>query len=971
MNRTFPGRRRMLALLCSTAAAVGIGGLSASPALAAGPLPLSPTGTSVTIVNTHQPVGSDAEAGTAYWFRTTDASASFNERLQLVSGPATGTVSIAEYSSSTTVPLAADFGVASPLPSPTGASQVSDLLTTQNDYVALTADVPGDYVVRLYSDVVADGEYDSSQDAAAPTVTFHVKDVLQNTGATSDDWKPGITSPVTITKGSDLVSTIDFSGATLTDARGMTSGTGNLGTAILNATTVTLTDALGGTSNPATTLSGGTVTAKSATTVGSPPGTWSTTMTVNGGGTLASSSTTVIDNGVASLTSTAPAVTGTVAFDSGTGAVTVKDGVASVVYKAHVTLAAPGDSSDKEVDFTLTPSSPTSPVLTADGTLISTDSVTGAKDYRKRTNDSGDAFLRVTSSVTTAATTYQVDVASNGYSAAPPLVATYRAPAPASIKITSTPAQLTPVVGNSATISGQLLDQFGAMIAPPPSMSQQVSLFADANASASPCPSPGPGTPLQSVSVTSGAFGFSYTPATTPTAGQCSGFDIGYDATSNGSFADAEDVVTTGTHRVNFASAAVPAAITLTGLGGVSTFPVASTSTFPVQTLTGMATQTLTATVKDGSGTALPYASYTLTATPGIYFVDPSTGLYYATYSGVTDAAGVVNIEVALTKSGDGQRVVVNAGSVTVDTGAFTVDDPASSELYIASADDGMGEPGQFVSVTGKAVDAFGNNVPGAGISIATAADFFGNFLTTPPTVTDAGGKYSVTYVSGSDEHGTWHYTLTGTTALAQSDADNYTTLTGVALPAIQTTDTAAVEIGTPPLTLLGPGRLYGQGWLRLQGMTSPGASVDVYAKPWGVTGYRLIDTVTAHPDGIWTTRTAIDRTTMFLAKTSTRTSNTFTTTVFSLARLGASNAGMRHGYVRLGVGGNPMHVGTAHFVARVRGHWTMLATLRTSSRGTATWVWHTRPGRYQVVAQFTADGTVIGASPMGLVVVR
>src|SRR5205823_3557581 len=140
------------------------------------------------------------------------------------------------------------------------------------------------------------------------------------------------------------------------------------------------------------------------------------------------------------------------------------------------------------------------------------------------------------SSVTTLNTSYTVSVTTNGVAAANSTV-TYAKSAAGALQVTNTASELSPAVGSSVTLKGQLLDQFLAPYSPAGAEPLQVQLFVGAAGGATYTATDISGASTsgatQTVTLSSGTFSYSYTPTTAANAGQTTLFAVGYDTNGN------------------------------------------------------------------------------------------------------------------------------------------------------------------------------------------------------------------------------------------------------------------------------------------------------------------------------------------------------------------------------------------------------------------------------------------------------
>jgi len=895
MNLTNPRTRRS-ALAFTVTAAVAVGGVSVGASSAsAATLTLSPSTSNVTIVNT-DPALNNASAALTYQFRTTDATTP--ARIQLVSGPTGGTLKYAAHATLANVSLAATY--TGSLASPTNSTQVSASLSAANLYVGVGATVPGQYVVRLYSDVIADGEYDPTQDNATGTLTVNVKDATGATATAADDVSLPMTTTSSLVKGGVLTTTVSLASLTTSDVRGTSSGIGVLGSAVAGALEVSLFNPTPAriTANETETYSGTTLTSTYTTLVGSPTGTWTSYLVFDddvdtdfgtySGGTdnasgftlLNSNTTTVSDNGVTGVTGLSVTdVQGTVKQVNAT-TVAVKNGTRSVDWVATVT-DADTDKSGNVVYFTIGGTD------AADVTTNKTTFDAAARIFSSTTDADGKARITITDNAATPAG-YTVTAASNGYTIAA-RTATYAAAAATSVEITNSGSSLYPTVGQSVTLTGRVLDQFGAVYQPTNAQPQQVEVQIPT------------GNPVGFATVTNGTFSFVYTPASTPTAGTSTTFTFDYQGATDAGV-------------IRWATTAAAASITVSTPTDGATPTLADFNTLPSTTVSG--------TVKDNANAGLAYKTVTLTGGNGVYFSETSNGADLTTSLPVTtDGSGNFTAYAFFTRAGS-NTVTVTAGTASKQVSVHVADASGNDAPYRVTVDDTEGTSGDTLVVTGKVTDIFGNPVTGAQVNLSTGTSVIGALTSTTP-VTNSAGIWSTTFITGSNQQGdvTLTATLHGQTQNRTADDAVYGD-TGLDLNSgdYQSTGTIKVkseEVEAPTtVTLTGPSSRVGRGTVTLSGTTKAGSVVDIYLKPTeGALG--LVDTVTADSEGAFTANVTISRTTTFVAKVGAVTSSAKTVTVVSTVRF-ASFKVLGNGRVRLTADGGPNGGGTIIFYRKI-----------------------------------------------------
>lgn len=931
MNITSRGARRTLAATCSIAVVTAGAALTAAPAFAVVPLTLSPSVTEASILNLDPTQGAaaveNANAAASFVLRTTDASASHAQRLQVVSGPTGGTLLAAELSAITANPNGEDFDAAADgansadyvardaIVVPTTSTEQSAALTTPNDYVALLSTTPGDYVLRLYSDVVADGNYSAADDIAAPTFTLHVKDAAGTNATASLNWVPSVTAPASTSLGQTVVATIGTGGLSTSDARGVSSGVGRLGSAIAAKMTVDFDQvANGGFGNGAATAPDFDGTAFSST---SPATTWngggsaptSVTTTVAGMAAASVKTTTVESNGITAVALDSVDVTGS-ALEAA-AAVAVKSGVATVTYKATATVTAP--KAGKSVYFTLDPAV-NSVNLTADGTLVS--SVSGTKVYTALTDADGVATLIVTSGTTTAGTIYTVDAASNNH-AATQLTTTYADAAATSIDNTNSASSLLATPGTSVTLTGRLLDQFGGAYTPTGSAPVQVAVRIPAG-----------GSTVGNAAFSGNSFSYTYTPASTPTAGTSTTWDFFYNGTINGTDS-----------AVNWTSSEAVSSLTLTS-------PVAAASVTQQKALATPATGTaVSGLALNASNAGLPYKAVTLTGSEGVYF---STSQTPAAGSGddlvtsltvISNSSGAYSGYAFFTKAGTA-TITATAGTATKSVDVTVAQD---SDPYQVVAIDAAVEPGGTAVITGRVKNGWGHPVSGAVVNLTLGSAIATLGGTSATTNADGVWSTTVTGASGADGEATLTATLNGQVANAAPHA-NWLANAGLTIPTgfYQDTATITVDPAINRTTVSAPASRAGAGGVRLTGHAKPGTSVEIFAKPAGTSiAFALVGVASADAAGNWSSSEYVSGATTFFAKTSVSTSSTVTVRVTSVSipdpknfKLGAKSLGS--GKVAITAVGNGDYRSVV-YVYQVSGKkLTKVATAKVDNRGVA-----------------------------------
>lgn len=982
MNLTSKKTRRALGALCSTTVVAALGWWTSAASAAGVTLGLGPTATSVSIIDTDP----HSAPATTYGVKVTGVTNVGSDplRLSVLTGPTGGSVSYeriagngapsadvdgaattlaansaaAATSISTAASIAADSvirigtgatadyavtGTPSgagpytiPIAYPAGGLPLAHtsgdavtVVTTSflpvavgtsaevrsyaaGDNVYLGATVPGTYTVQLYQDRNGNQAYDSGLDDATPVVTLNVKDVTAATASTVDDLDFALTAPTAV----DLGQTITVTSAaalTTSDTRGINGGTGvgQLGEAIAAAMTVTFANGgIAGASAP--TFNGSVFTKTSAATSAAAPAGAPVTSTVTlGSAGTATVSTVVSDNSVTGLT-LETADNANVKF--ATPAATVRSGTASVTYTAHATKAGPADVAGAVVWFTLAGTSGiTLSDLTANGAAVPNTGKVSAL-----TNASGVATLVVTSTKTANTNAYTVSASSNAVNSTPATVtATYADAAATSVASTNVAA----AVGTSVTVSGTVVDQW-AQAFTPANPGVQASLAVNRAGS----------RPDFSVSVNIVNGAFSYTVPdvadnTTPVVD---------------SFTWTVGAVNSGALQIQWLASVTPGSVTLSSLDANITFPVPAATTYTPADTAATHAVSFKAVVKDAGAVALPYTTFTVTGTPGVYFVD-SAGKAQTSLTVRTNSAGQISpdttangINVFFTKTGSAS-LTVTAGAATATTGAFTVS--ATTDDYIVSVNDASGAPGANITVDGMVKDAFGNPVP----NITPTVNIVGGFgsLLGGVSTTGADGSFHATIVTGSSDSGTASVVAKINGGAADPAAAAYLT-TGLSLPAGVNTATGTLTLAPDKVTITSPESRVGAGTVPVTGTAKPNATVDIYTKPAGTGApFLWVDTTVADDTGAFALDMMVDRATSFVAKSGSITSLRSTTLVESTVKLTATALG--GGRVKVtGTGGPAAKTSMSFTWVRSPISQARIGLLTTDSNGVGSFVWRT-----------------------------
>ena len=142
-------------------------------------------------------------------------------------------------------------------------------------------------------------------------------------------------------------------------------------------------------------------------------------------------------------------------------------------------------------------------------------------------------------------------------------------------------------------------------------------------------------------------------------------------------------------------------------------------------------------------------------------------------------------------------------------------------------------------------------------------------------------------------------------------------------------------------------------GSVTLTGTARAGAAVDIYVKY--STGLSLLDSLTANSAGKFSSRVAVSRNTVFIAKTTTATSVPITVKVVSTVRISAKV--LRNGRVRVGVSGGPLRNGTIRLYERFRGGKVVRIAIYRASRAVGSWDLKAGKGVHVYRATYTSPG--------------
>lgn len=965
MNHTTRRTRRGLIAFASTAAIVGAGvGVGTGTAHAATSLTLAPTATSITTLNFGDQIAVNALTAAfgnaTFGVRVTDdPSTTTTIKLKFDSYTAptgvtpvgTPTLFYSQQAAGLTAgPTTWTSADGRTLTTP-GTTDITAALTEGQD-TFLTTNEPGTYTFHFLDEGPTAGTDD---DVLSPTITMTVKDAFAASASTTDDWVPTVTnSTASAGIGDPITGRVSLSALTAIDSRGSSSSIGILSSKYAALMSVAFTGAPAGLG---TDLSGGGTdyTAKAFATsalgmatrlipvgVTGEAGTVTTTayFDTDGDGAAAdaddlaignTANTVLATNNVSAVALDAVDVTGTV--KEAAGAVSVKTGTASVTYKATVT-DADTTKSGNVVYFSLSGTDRAS--LSTDGTAVDSATTSDPRIYSAVTDSLGVATLVVTDGATTPSG-YTVDADSNGAAAPTTMTATYGDAAVSTFELTSTTAQLHPSIGSTATLAGKVLDQFGGVYQPSSSQVQQVTVTVDVNDA---------DCTYDAASVTGyatisgGMFTYTYTPTVAPIVGQCDAFRFAYAGATNYDSA------------IQWTSVDAPASVSITTpITGATGVLVPDFDTIaPVQPASfGDTTAKVSGVVKDSSGTAMAYKSVTLTGTDGVMFSTAAAGTnLVTTITAASDVSGIFSAYAFFTKSGTATITATSGAATTTSTVTTAVPtDPYTVTLNAAS-----GLPGATIIVNGTVKDMFGNPVTGATVDL-TASSTLGVLGSNAP-VSGADGGFSTTFVAGDTAgEATLTATLNGQTANKVPDTIWTTTAALSPLPAdgvYTTTATLTVdpEAGTA-LTLTGPTTRSGYGWVTLTGTAAAKAEVEIYSKAYAAgASYVWVDTVTADDSGAFSSMLWVNKSTVFIAKTSTKTSDPHTVTVSSTSRIVRAYS-HRHGRVYVVAVGGPKGYGYGTLYRVVNGKIVRMQTKKANYWGGMVFdAWS--PSRYQLL---------------------
>ena len=361
----------------------------------------------------------------------------------------------------------------------------------------------------------------------------------------------------------------------------------------------------------------------------------------------------------------------------------------------------------------------------------------------------------------------------------------------------------------------------------------------------------------------------------------------------------------------------------------------------------------------DNTSATIAYKKVTLTGTSGVYFSDDATGTSLKpSIDVVTNGSGVFGGAYAFfTKPGEA-KVTATAGTATKDA-ELTTDDTADAFRVIAI--DASGTPGSTLVVTGKVTDFFGHPVPNTQVNLSTGSSTIGSLSDTTPNTNDD-GVWSTTFVSGSNQSGdvTLVATLNGQTT-NKVPATAWTSESGAALTGLpengEYRDEAMITIKEDMVTLESTAVVNGGGRTFVSGTAKPNSNVDVYIRPVGSATFALYDVVRADAEGEFGTSKNIARSTQFLARQGSISSNVTLSSVQSQVTIGTRALGDRRAV--LAADGKPNAKAALRFYRVMPdGKLVKIKQLTSSSAGYGSFIWSTTPGAKRVRVYYTAPGT-------------
>ncbi len=817
---------------------------------------------------------------------------------------------------------------------------------SSGDNLYFGSNTEGTYTLQAFQDTNGDGIYQANLDSTTPTFTVNVK-------KPEDSFT--LDTPATVAGGTKQAKAKATTTLSTEDIRGGSPST--LGTNIAAQTSFTLADSgSGGTgvtglnTSPVAGqfstadgifayLSGG---VNGATALGqgiTTPNAFTTTLKYGVTTVGSARSTSITSNGVATLTNVVAADQTDNVDIPVAGTIKVRPGTAAVTYTATAkdNASTPAAVAGATVTFTLTAGSGIALTdLTANGAAVP-----ASGEVNVTTGTDGTAKLVVSSAKTANGNAYTVDASSGTATSSPSLSVAYQTAAVDTVKITSTSAELTPAVGTaSVTVKGKLIDQYGKDFQPPSSDSQQVAVSGAATGNVVP---------------TAGAFSYTFTPTTPPTAGTTQTLTFTYGAK-------------TANAVINWASSAAAATVTLSA-------PADKATGLALQNVSGPGSGiAVTGTVLDSTNAGLAYKGVKLSGDDGVWFATASTPdadhPLSATLDTVASNSGALQgAYVFFTKSGD-HKVTATAGTATA-TSNVTANAPVATAGWNVTVNDVNGAPGSTLILTGKVTDVFGNPVSGAVVSLNADPSTVGALGSTTVT-TNAAGVFSTTFVTGTNSSGDVKVTAeitnnggTLTPAAAWKTA-------GVTLKDAVDKVTGAVTVAATKLTLSATAKVVAGGsggTAKLSGKYLPDTSVDIWSKESGEKTYSLMDSVMTDGEGEWGISTKVARSTYFLAKANGLSSPSDVTEVWSAVSLTAKALGK--GKVQLSANGDPNVKAPLNFYRSIAGKDPLLKKVTSSSSGVAKVTVSLPKGVRSVYVTYKAPGTTLGQSKTVKVTVK
>jgi hypothetical protein len=594
-------------------------------------------------------------------------------------------------------------------------------------------------------------------------------------------------------------------------------------------------------------------------------------------------------------------------------------------------------------------------------------SLDSADDVGVATSSDGTATLTVTIPTAKAVTgnTFSITPRTNGIfigggGVAVTNVVTYYATAP----VTLTANNISAVVGGSATLTGKIVDRWSQPYSSP-GVSAALAITTDA----------APGT-------------------TTPASGT---YSIAADGTFSGDVSETSSNTTPNTDTFSWTVGSVSvtglslawrasitpgtltiSTITTSGGGAATALPFTSTATTVDLATSGAFSgdvETLKGLLKDSSSSAavLPFTAVTYTGSDGVLFYNRDNKLV-STLTARTNGSGQLSYD----ESADGIRVLfTKTGTATITavagaaTAANSIPVEAATEAYKVIAQDARSKPGQTVTLLGKVYDAFENPAVGASVTLALSTSSAGSLSGTDAAagtagfqvLTDTEGVWSTPFTSTSNQDGTATLTATLTGQTQNATANGAYATAGLTVAHGEYQDTAEIQVVDPTTGIAATGSLLGGGKAQISGTAEAGASVDLYARRSGASGFTLVKSLNADDDGLWGIGTTLTRTTSFFARSGGKTSDTVTTVVFSYETVKATALG--GGKVRFKVYGTPNVKGVVNIYSGSK----RLAHVATNSQGDVIVTVQSKAGKRTFVIYFVAPGTSLkGRSLTGTV---